>query len=277
MILTNMWIRIIVGILFIPTIILLAWLGNVSLFFFVSLLVLTGLWEYYRISSTKDISPNMIIGMVAGVVLCLDAWLGMGSRAMLILTILILLTTSVEIFRNRAHSAILNTATTVFGVIYVGWLSCHLISIRSIPSSFENLTDMDGVYMLLLAFIIPWFCDTAAYFSGKVLGRHKLIPKISAGKTFEGAIGGIIGTVIGLLALRSSFFSFLSPLHCIIMGVIGSIIAQIGDIAESLLKRDADVKDSSQLIPGHGGVLDRFDSVLFAAPFVYYYLTIVIL
>jgi len=272
-----MWIRIIVGILFIPTIILLAWLGNVSLFFFVSLLVLTGLWEYYRISSTKDISPNMIIGMVAGVVLCLDAWLGMGNRAMLILTILILLTTSVEIFRNRAHSAILNTATTVFGVIYVGWLSCHLISIRSIPSSFENLTDMDGVYMLLLAFIIPWFCDTAAYFSGKVLGRHKLIPKISAGKTFEGAIGGIIGTVIGLLALRSSFFSFLSPLHCIIMGVIGSIIAQIGDIAESLLKRDADVKDSSQLIPGHGGVLDRFDSVLFAAPFVYYYLTIVIL
>ena len=87
----------------------------------------------------------------------------------------------------------------------------------------------------------------------------------------------LIGLVVGLIALRSAYFPFLTPTHCIVMGVIGSIIAQIGDLAESLMKRDAGVKDSSRLIPGHGGVLDRFDSVLFAAPFVYYYLIFIIL
>jgi len=275
--LPDMWIRIIVGIIFIPTIILLVWLGEVSLFLFVVLIVVTGLWEYYRLAGAKNLYPNKVIGMIAGGLLCLDAWLGMGSRGMLILTALIVITAGLEIFRGHSHTAILNTTTTVFGVMYVGWLSCHLIYIRMIPSSFDSLSEQDGVGMLLLAFVIPWFCDTSAYFTGKAIGRHKLIPHISAGKTIEGSVGGIIGTVVGLIALRSAFFSFLTPIHCIIMGGIGSIIAQIGDLAESLMKRDAGVKDSSRLIPGHGGVLDRFDSVLFAAPFVYYYLIFIIL
>ena len=275
MTLPNVWVRIIVGVTLIPGILLLAWAGGGYLLGFVGLVVVIGLWEYYRIVAAKGLDPNRLLGMVGAISLCWDAWFYAGQAATGIITAAVILVAAIEIVRKRQSSALLNTSTTVFGMLYVGWLSSHLILLRTLPARYPGLTDQDGMGMLLIAFLIPWCCDTAAYFTGRYLGRHALIPRVSAGKTVEGAVGGLIGAVLGLLAVRPFFFGFVTPTDCLLLGCLGGVIAQIGDLAVSLIKRDAEIKDASHIIPGHGGVLDRFDSVLFSAPFVYYYMILV--
>ncbi len=268
------WVRVIVGVVFVPCIVFLCWMGGTGLFVFVTLVVLFGLREYHGIAGARDSAPNRYIGVPAVFLLCLDAWLEAGNHAPLILTVLLLATATSEIFRKGAHSHFHNVAATVFGVVYIGLLGSHLLLLGSWPIVDPDVTAWGGRAMApaLLAFAIPWSYDAFAYFTGRLMGRRKLLPRVSAGKTVEGAIGGLIGAVAFMFALQYALFPFLSPLHCVVMGVAGGIVAQVGDLAESLVKRDAGLKDSSTLIPGHGGILDRFDSVFFAAPFVYYYL-----
>lgn len=276
MTLPNVWVRIIVGVTLIPGILLLAWAGGGYLLGFVGLVVVIGLWEFYRIVAVKGLDPNRFLGMVGAISLCWDAWFYAGQAATGIITAAVILVAATEIVRKQQSSALLNTSTTVFGMLYVGWLSSHLILLRTLPSRYPGLTDQDGMGVLLIAFLIPWCCDTAAYFTGRLLGRHALIPRVSAGKTVEGAVGGLIGAILGLLAVRPFFFAFVTPVDCLLLGCLGGVIAQIGDLAVSLIKRDVEIKDASHIIPGHGGVLDRFDSVLFSAPFVYYYMILIV-
>ncbi len=271
------WIRVIVGVVFVPCIVFLCWIGGTSLFVFVTLVVLFGLREYHGIAVAKDTDPNWFIGVPAAFLLCLDAWLEAGSNAPLILTALLLLAAAAEVFRKSRHSPFQNVAATVFGVLYIGLLGSHLILLGTWPIDDPAVVTLGERAMapVLLAFAIPWSYDAFAYFAGRLLGRHKLLPRVSVSKTVEGTIGGLIGAVVFMFVLRYALFPFLSPLHCVVMGAAGGIIAQVGDLVESLLKRDAGVKDSSHFIPGHGGILDRFDSVFYVAPFVYYYLAFV--
>ena len=132
-----------------------------------------------------------------------------------------------------------------------------------------------GAAYLWLAFLGTWASDTFAYFVGTYLGKHKLCPLISPGKTIEGAIGGMIGSVIAIMLLGVLFK--LPVYHCIIMGILVGIAAPLGDLVESAIKRFAGVKDSGQILPGHGGILDRFDSILFTVPAIYYYMHIFVL
>ncbi len=268
------WVRVIVGVVFVPCIVFLCWMGGTGLFVFVTLVVLFGLREYHGIAAARDTAPDRYIGVPAVFLLCLDAWLEAGNHAPLILTVLLLAAATSEIFRKGAHSHFHNVAATVFGVVYIGLLGSHLVLLGSWPIDDPDVTAWGGRAMapVLLAFAIPWSYDAFAYFTGRMIGRRKLLPRVSAGKTVEGAIGGLIGAVAFMFALQYALFPFLSPLHCVVLGAAGGIVAQVGDLAESLVKRDAGLKDSSRLIPGHGGILDRFDSVFFAAPFVYYYL-----
>jgi phosphatidate cytidylyltransferase len=113
--------------------------------------------------------------------------------------------------------------------------------------------------------------DTAAYYVGRRLGRHKLYPEVSPGKTVEGTIGLVVGSVAGCLLFRHYFFQALPMGHAIVLGLAGSVLGQLGDLCESVLKRAAGVKDSGTLFPGHGGILDRLDCLIFITPFVYYY------
>ena len=274
---TETWIRVIVGAVFLPCIVFLCWTAGTGLFVFVTLVVLFGLREYHGIAAAKDIDPNWFIGIPAALLLCLDAWLEAGSHAPVILTALLVLSASVEVFRRGAGSSFQNVAATVFGVIYIGLLGSRLILLGEWPADGPAVVKEGERIMApaLLAFAIPWSYDAFAYFTGRLLGRHKLLPRVSAGKTVEGAIGGLIGAVAFMFGLRYALFPFLSPLHCVVLGAAGSMAAQMGDLVESLVKRDAGLKDSSRIIPGHGGILDRFDSVFFAAPFVYYYLAYV--
>ena len=140
-----------------------------------------------------------------------------------------------------------------------------------------TLTEQSGEYGMLvwLIFLTAFGTDIMAYFTGYFLGKHKLCPKISPKKTIEGSIGGVIGSVV-LSALFGYFFFERILIHCIIIGIIGGIVSQFGDLTASVFKRKMGIKDYGNLIPGHGGILDRFDSVLFTAPMVYYYIMLVL-
>lgn len=155
------------------------------------------------------------------------------------------------------------TVYSFFGIFYIAWTLGHLISLR------QNLPN--GYYMIILLMLITWSTDTGAYFIGRWLGRHKLCPRISPKKTVEGAVGGLIISIF-VVWLFAQYISVLLLKPLLILAVSASVIGQLGDLAESVWKRWAGIKDSGTLIPGHGGVLDRCDSLILTTPLVYYYL-----
>jgi len=151
---------------------------------------------------------------------------------------------------------------SLFGIFYIGFLFSFWPKIRALPQ---------GVHWILLVFLICWLTDVFAFFIGKGWGRKKLAENLSPNKTVEGALAGIAASTIGVVIYKMTFFHELSWLDSFILGIIGSIFSQIGDLFESFVKRSFSVKDSGVVIPGHGGILDRFDGVLFCAPFLYFY------
>ena len=152
----------------------------------------------------------------------------------------------------------------------MGFLFSHQILLREGPSHFEE-SDVHGWYYLLLPYLIAWTSDTSAYFVGNFFGKHRLAPRISPGKSIEGAIAGFVFSVVVALVYQSFVPEYLSLKDALILGILVAIVCQIGDMIESRIKRESGVKDSSSIIPGHGGILDRFDGVLVAVPVVYYY------
>lgn len=201
---------------------------------------------------------------------------------------------AVELFRNRG-SAMLNIAVTIFGAMYVSLFFGSLIGIRElfVPEDFpvyahfsvtgivvgeEAVATIDrwGGWTIVVLFASIWACDSAAYFAGRGIGRHKLFERVSPNKTWEGAIAGLLFAVVTFLLGRALLLPYLTPAQAVICGMIVGLFGQLGDLAESLLKRDAGVKDSSTLIPGHGGVLDRFDSLMYVSPLIYFYLDFVV-
>jgi phosphatidate cytidylyltransferase len=153
-------------------------------------------------------------------------------------------------------------------VIYIGWLASHFVLLRAVD---------DGRSWLFLGIFTVWITDTGAYFVGRLIGRHKLAPAVSPGKTWEGAIGGQLAGFAAVAGLEKAFGLDLALGHIVALGLLVPFVAQVGDLAESALKRGLGVKDSSHLVPGHGGIADRLDSLLFAAPVIYYYLQWLIL
>lgn len=155
---------------------------------------------------------------------------------------------------------------TTLSVLYIGFLGSHIVLI-------DNLEQ--GSILIWLALLTSFGTDTSAYFSGMLWGKRKLSPSLSPKKTVEGAIGGIIGSML-LCLLFARFFAPELMLHCSIIGLTGSVAAQFGDLVASAFKRKMGIKDYGSLIPGHGGILDRFDSILFTTPVVYYYIVLII-
>ena len=189
------------------------------------------------------------------------------------------------IFRGR-QPYIANAATTALGFMYLGWLPAHIIMVRQLDShtlGFVNFEINNGIIFLLMYFFGVLATDIGAFYFGKKFGKRKLAPVISPNKTVEGSIGGCISTVvvclvIAIFANLNKGWNFnISIVHTIILAIIITVFAQLGDLAESLLKRDAGVKDSGASIPGHGGFLDRTDGYIFAAPAVFYYVNYFIL
>jgi len=171
-----------------------------------------------------------------------------------------------ELFRNE-KSAILNVGVNLIGIFYIGLFVSSFISIREYFQDYQH-----GGFLMISMLATIWICDSAAYFFGLSFGKHRLFLRVSPKKSWEGAISGFVFSIITMLVAKLVIVDFLSWQNVIIIGIILGTVGQIGDLIESLLKRDAGVKDSSNIIPGHGGVFDRFDSLIYSAPIVFLYI-----
>ena len=160
----------------------------------------------------------------------------------------------------------------MLGVFYMGIFGSTLIGIREFYPDINGLYS-NGGYLIISIFAAIWICDSAAFFGGTALGKNRLFSRVSPKKSWEGAIFGFIFAILAMILAKSLVLDFLSFRDVLIIGFIIGTFGQMGDLSESLLKRDAGVKDSSNLIPGHGGIFDRFDSLLFSSPLIYLYLT----
>ncbi|MEO8035196.1 MAG: phosphatidate cytidylyltransferase [Acidobacteriota bacterium] len=162
-------------------------------------------------------------------------------------------------------NALPSSAIAVMATLYVGMLGGSLIRLRN------DFQQPDGAHLVFFLLLVVWLGDAGAYYIGKRFGRHKLSPRISPKKTIEGGVGGVVTAVIAAIVIHFTFFPNFPIMHAVIAGVILSICGVVGDLAESMWKRSASVKDSGSFLPGHGGFLDRFDSIFFTAPILYAY------
>lgn len=226
---------------------------------------LMALKEFYNAFNGLEIKPSFTIGLVSSIILYLFIFLNILDQLWLLwifITILLILLTILV----KKNPWVKDGAVTALGIFYVVFFSFHVILIDGIEK--YNV-------MLWLVFVTAFITDTFAYFSGYLFGKHKLWPEISPKKTIEGAIGGVAGSIV----ISALFGYFMAPdllIHYIIIGFIGSIAGQAGDLIASAFKRRIGIKDFGELIPGHGGILDRFDSILLTGPIIYYYIILFI-
>ncbi|MFC1900626.1 phosphatidate cytidylyltransferase [Chloroflexota bacterium] len=230
--------------------------------------------EFYRLISAFRVPPLTLFGVVWTLLFIAgrDAQLLsiLGPKFNIDLLVPFLLTSAVVLpmvwllLRIKKEETFASWAWTVAGILYVGWLLGYLSALRGME---------DGRNWVFFTLFVTFASDSMAYFIGSAFGKQKLSPDISPGKTWEGAIGGVIGAAVFslLFVLPTPLNLPMSWWHAVILGIVVSIFGQIGDLAESLFKRNVGVKDSSGVIPGHGGFLDRIDSIVFAGVVVYYY------
>ncbi len=272
----GLWLRIGSGALFIPVLILLARAGGIVFWLFVALEVTLGLMEFYRMMRGRGLNPFQPLGVFSALALLWVSFRPDTPHVGFLATAVLLLVLALELRRPLARQRVEDIAVTSFGVLYVGWLSAHFVLLRELPRQVGG-DYATGASYVLLAFFLTWSCDTGAYAIGRTVGRIRPWKHISPRKSLEGALGGLSFAVAAAFIARAWFAPYLAVGDALALGLGVGLFAQVGDLVESLLKRDAAHGDSSNLIPGHGGVLDRFDSLYFAAPMVYYYLQIVVL
>ena len=245
--------RILTIIVSVPIIVACTYYGGWGFFVLVTALAVLSLNEFYSLMNKKGYSPSYLVGMIATVFF---TWFTTYTLkhphwepyATGILTTAIIITFAAGIFLKKAQDSTVNASITLLGILYIGWLFSYLILIREMT--------LHGAYLFFLI-IAVWTCDVTAYLVGTFFGRVKLSPYISPKKTVEGAVSGLVVSVIAA-AIFSRLIG-MSLVHGIILGFVIGIVCQISDLVESLIKRDAGVKDSSNIIPGHGGFLDRMD------------------
>lgn len=267
--------RIIVGLIGIPLGLLVIYIGGLVFNILILVVCLMALFEFYKIAEKKQYSPNWSLGVVLGcgtiipysififhneIPLIEDMLFGIQVAVGVGLAYLIVfLLTPVFLLFDKKENYLARIGVVFTGFFYITLPFFCLVLLRNLEH---------GFYYTILTFVSIWICDMAAYFVGSKFGKHRLAPNISPKKSVEGAIAGFI-TSATFFIITSNYLIEISLILSILLGVIIGILGQIGDLIESKLKRDAGVKDSSNLIPGHGGILDRFDSIIFVVPFVY--------
>jgi phosphatidate cytidylyltransferase len=255
--------RVLTGLWGIPLLIAAVWFDQ-PLPWFTVLVAIWGLlavFEFYKMGAGAKMPPLTYFGLVWTLLFIISPHFNNDFiTPPTLLTSAVVLSLIWLLFRTQKEGAFIGWAWTIAGILYVGWLLSHLVALRGLD---------DGRNWVFLALFATFASDTAAFFAGRALGRHKLAPHISPGKTWEGTIAGFLGAIIASL-----LFTMLLPIsywQAVLLGFLVSLFGQLGDLAESLLKRNIGVKDSGRLLPGHGGALDRIDSVVFAGVVVYYY------
>ena len=262
--------RIIASAIYIPCLIITARRGGFYYLALIDIIILVGLWEFYKMMEAKGLRPYKALGIISGLALSWYVFFQQGVYANFFLSIIFFLIMTLELVRKEKGLAVYHISVTIFGVFYVAWLGSHLILLRELPH-LKGLDYSLGFSFVIVVFALTWCYDTGAFFIGSKFGRHKLFPSISPGKTLEGAIGGVVFSVIGSLIARWLVAPYLNIIQAVGLALISSVVGQLGDLVESMIKRDVKIKDASATIPGHGGALDRFDSLLFTAPLIYYF------
>lgn len=223
---------------------------------------LLGLDEFYRMTLPAR-RFERIPAALAGACLPLVLQHGDFRAGMLLLVALVLGSAILLLFRLREMPRMATDVALLWaGYLYVPLLLSHLVLVRALPH---------GVAWIFLLFFVVMCGDSAAFYVGSAIGKHRLYPEVSPKKSIEGALGGLVGSIGGALLARYLFYPELAIVHAVIAALLLGTLGQIGDLFESMIKRSCGVKDSGTIFPGHGGVLDRLDSMLFAAPALYYF------
>lgn len=245
----------------------------------VALISVLGAQELYKGVRRQEAEPTEFLGYFACIIFQFVAWKNGGGRFLAylpaVLLLLVLTSLVAELVKPR-QKPILNVGSMLLGAVYVGWLSSYVTLMRSTTFSGLHVPGYTTLAQWLVYFVActTWFSDAGALFIGSAFGRHKLAPAISPAKTLEGAIGGLLcAWLIGLVVGHAIH---LPVAHILILATICAVSGLLGDLFESAFKRDLRMKDFGKVLPGHGGVLDRIDSILVSAPLAYYYILFVL-
>jgi phosphatidate cytidylyltransferase len=260
--------RVITAAVGVPLVILAIWFGDPWPWF--SLLIaaaaLAGTYEFYHIANFDRREPLIYLGLLWSLALVLSPHYRNPDVLSIVITAAMLISLICLLLRPSRETAFRDWAWTIVGALYVGWLLSYWLNLRGLA---------DGRNWVYLAMLTTFANDTGAFFIGRAKGKHKLAPTISPAKTWGGAIGGLISAILAAVVI-AMVLNLISPFtfkywQIILLGFLVGLFAQLGDLVESLLKRSMGVKESGNLLPGHGGILDRFDSLIFVGAVVYYY------
>lgn len=224
---------------------------------------LVGMGEYNRMAFGPVFVPEKAETMAMALLVLLAAFFANLPMLLAVLTFGVMTVLMLNLLRIRGQGLDMSHAgRVILGVLYIPLLMAHFILIRRSQS---------GILWVFFILVLAFAGDIAAYYIGRRFGKRKLLPEVSPGKTVEGIFGLVAGSIAGCLLFKLFFFPTLPAAHAVVLGLVGSIVGQLGDLSESALKRAAGMKDSGMILPGHGGILDRLDCLMFITPFVYYY------
>jgi phosphatidate cytidylyltransferase len=253
--------RIVSALVLIPIVGIAVYLGGAFLFALVAIAVTLAAWEYLALVKAAGAAPSRVLTIALTAGFLAEAQWPSVVPLRLAVAVVAAAPLIVEVLKGSRAGALPGWALGVAGAVYLGVLAGHIVSLRAVPQ---------GTAWLALALVCTWICDTGAYAVGRAWGRRPFFPRISPKKTWEGALGGLATGTVATVGLGYWWLG-LSPLAGALLGVLIVLAATFGDLAESVIKRQVGAKDSGALIPGHGGMLDRIDSLLFVVPAVYYF------
>ncbi len=284
---SNLTLRWLTAALLVPPVLWVCREGGATFVAVVVLFNVVGVNEFYNFIVAKGANPHRGLGTIGAAAIPVIMWVGDAFYATSFLTAVLLTTMLLQLTKRELHEAIASVSATFFGIFYVGWLLSHAVSVRFIARDLEfrygpaaAIDPQVGFFFMVIALAGALGCDAGAYFVGRRYGRRKLAPAISPNKTVEGAVGGTLVAGFAAVAVKLVFDGlvpgdlardFPVPI-AFLFGVVLGAVGVLGDLAESVLKRDANLKEAGHILPGVGGVLDRIDSALLAFPVMYYLL-----
>jgi phosphatidate cytidylyltransferase len=245
--------------------------------------IVIALYEFWFLCRRVGAKPDVVVGYAAVAALFITFFWNEIILLYMIVPLFVIAALAAEMLRGAPfEKMVLSVGSTVLGVLYVAFLGAHLIGVRTgfsnpgrQPETFlvgdAYLSHTLSTHLLSFFFLVLMGSDTGAYYTGRALGRHKLAPTVSPGKTWEGAAGGMVASLAAAALAHYWFFPELSLPAALVLAALMNVFGVVGDLTESALKRGANAKDAAQILPGHGGLLDRLDSLLFNAPLLYYF------
>lgn len=273
---SNLTQRILTAIIGVPLLLLVFYFGSYYFLAFILLIVGFGSYEFFRLVDNKNLDSKKVIGIVFCIILPIGAYFGY-LYFIFLFTLVSIFTLFINLQKQDLSNTLIGAGTKFLGIVYIGWFLSHAILIRNINESIfpyidnANIKNNDiGFFWIVFVVACTFLNDSAAYFFGKYKGKIKLVPRLSPGKTVEGTVCGIFMALLCGIIINLIFSSPISYIWAMLLGFVVGVVAVLGDLIESMFKRSVSIKDSGGLLPGHGGVLDRFDSLILVFPVMYY-------